>query len=107
MFLERDLAEFGDLWALMYCNFACEIVDSVGEEGRKTLIRAVQTYGRVRGNRLRKRHEKEGLPINLRSLFEHYDLPGYQDTIKENTFHRPGTSKLYIPMSIRKSLACS
>jgi len=79
---EKDIAEFGDLWALMYCTFAKEMVDSFGEEGKESLIRAVKSYGKARGERLRKRHEEQGLPINMRSLFENYDLPGHPDTEK-------------------------
>lgn len=85
MVSEKDIAEFGDLWALMYCTFAREMVDSFGEEGKKALIRAIQAYGKARGERLRERHLEQGLPVNLRSLFEHYDLPGHPDTRKERT----------------------
>jgi len=80
-----DIAEFGDLWSLMYFVFAREMVDSFGEEGKQALIRAIKAYGRARGLRLKKRHEEMGLPINLRSLFEHYDLPGHPDTEKKRT----------------------
>lgn len=83
MVSESDLAEFGDLWSLMYLTFAKEMVDSFGEEGRKALIRAIKAYGRARGLRLRRRHKEAGLPIALRSLFEHYDLPGHPGTEKE------------------------
>ena len=85
MVTEKDIAEFGDLWALMYCTFAKEMVESFGEEGEKALIRAIQAYGKARGERLRERHQKQGLPITLRSLFEHYDLPGHPDNRKERT----------------------
>jgi len=67
----------------MYCTFAREMVDSFGEAGEKALIRAIQAYGRARGERLRERHLEQGLPVNMRSLFEHYDLPGHPDTRKE------------------------
>ena len=85
MATDADIAEFADLWALMYCTMAREMVDSFGEEGKKALIRAVQNYGKVRGERLRKRHQEQGLPINMRSLFEHYDLPGHPETEKTRT----------------------
>jgi len=76
MVSEEDIAEFGDLWSLMYYVFAREMVDSFGEEGEEALRRAIRGYGRARGSRLRRKHEEQGLPISLRSLFEHYDLPG-------------------------------
>ncbi len=74
MVTQRDIDEFGDLWSLMYIIFAREMVDSFGDEGKKALVRAVRNYGKGRGERLRKRHEEMGLPINMRSLFEVYDL---------------------------------
>lgn len=82
MVSEEDIAEFGDLWSLMYYVFAKEMVDSFGEEGKEALRRAIRSYGRARGLRLRNRHEEQGLPVNLRSLFEHYDLPGHPGTEK-------------------------
>ena len=85
MATERDIAEFGDLWSLMYYAFAKEMVDSFGDEGEKALRRSIRNYGKMRGRRLRRRHEKQGLPINLRSLFEHYDMPAHQDTEKTRT----------------------
>lgn len=85
MVSQTDIDEFGDLWSLMYCVFAREIVDSFDKEGKKALIRAVKSYGKARGERLRKRHEQQGLPINLKSLFEHYDLPGHSGTSKKRT----------------------
>ena len=85
MVTERDIAEFGDLWSLMYYAFAKEMVDSFGDEGEKALRRAIRNYGKIRGRRLRRRHEKQGFPINLRSLFTYYDLPAHPDTEKNRT----------------------
>jgi hypothetical protein len=85
MVSEEDIAEFGDLWSLMYYVFAREMVDSFGEDGKEALGRAIRNYGRARGLRLKRRHEEQGLPINLRSLFEHYDLPAHPDTEKTRT----------------------
>ena len=82
---QDGLAEFGDLWALMYITFAREMVDSFGNEGKEALIRAVRTYGRTRGLRLKENHLKQGLPITLRSLFENYDLPAHPATEKTRT----------------------
>jgi hypothetical protein len=75
MVSEEDIAEFGDLWSLTYYVFAREMVDSFGEEGEEALGRAIRSYGRARGLRLKRRHGERGLPVNLRSLFEHYDMP--------------------------------
>jgi hypothetical protein len=83
MVTQKDIDEFGDLWSLMYIIFAKEMVNSFGDEGKKALVRAVRSYGKARGERLRKRHLDMGLPINMRSLFEVYDLPGTSGTKKE------------------------
>ena len=83
MVTQRDVDEFGDLWSLMYVIFAKEMVDSFGEDGMKALVRAVRNYGKARGERLRKRHEEMGLPINMKNLFEVYDLPSTSGTRKE------------------------
>ena len=82
MVTQRDIDVFGDLWALLYCIFAREMVDSFGEKGEEALIRAIKAYGVARGARLREIHKSKELPINLRSLFEHYDLPGHSGTKK-------------------------
>jgi len=83
MVTQKDIDEFGELGSLMYYIFAREMVDSFGEKGKEALVRAVRSYGAARGERLRKRHEEMGLPINMRSLFEVYDLPGTSGTKKE------------------------
>ena len=85
MVSEEDIAEFGGLWSLMYYSFAKEMVDSFGEEGEEALGRAIRSYGRARGLRLKRRHEGQGLPVNLRSLFEHYDMPAHPGTEKTRT----------------------
>lgn len=75
MVSETDIAEFGDLWSMMYYIFAKEMLDSFNEEGEEALRRAIRSYGKARGLRLRRRHEEQGLPVNLRSLFTYYDQP--------------------------------
>ena len=44
---QEGIDEFADLWALMYCVMAREMVDSFGEEGKEALIRAIQNYGKA------------------------------------------------------------
>jgi hypothetical protein len=97
MITQEDIDEFGDLWALMYCVFAREMVDSFGEDGNEALIRAVKAYGVARGARLREKHEEQGLPINLRSLFEHYDMPGNSGTEKKRTVFEDTKLVSYTP----------
>ena len=79
---EHDIAEFGDLWGLMYYHLAREMIESFGDDGEKALRRAIRNYGHERGARLRKRHEEMGLPINIKSLFTHYDLPTHPGDVR-------------------------
>ena len=47
MVSEADIAEFGDLWSLMYYVFAREMVDRFGEEGgRPSSVPSRPTGGR-------------------------------------------------------------
>ncbi|RJS86576.1 hypothetical protein CW701_02170 [Candidatus Bathyarchaeota archaeon] len=79
---EDSISEFGELWALLYLAMAREMVEAFGPEGLQALRRAVRRYGELRGRRLRERHEAQGLPINIRSLFEHYDLPSHPEMVR-------------------------
>ena len=76
MVTEKDIAEFGDLWSLMYCVMAREMVDSFGEEGKEALIRAVKAYGAARGERLRKRHQEQGCNHRTPVRFHSRDQTG-------------------------------
>lgn len=73
---DEDLVIMSEMVAKLYYHMAKEMLDSFGEEGEAALRRAVQAFGRDRGSSLKKRHEDQGLPINVKSLFEHYDMPG-------------------------------
>ena len=92
---QEKIDEFADLWALMYCVMAREMVDSFGEEGKEALIRAIKNYGIARGERLKARHEEEGREINLRSLMDHYDLPGHSETEKDRVEYTDDWLKSY------------
>ena len=67
------------LLAKLYYCFGKEMIDTFGEEGEQALRRAVRKFGASRGETLRKRHEAAGLPVNVESLFTHYDLPSSKD----------------------------
>jgi hypothetical protein len=69
------LGQMGDIWAMLYYHMAKTFCDRFGLEGEAALRRAVREYGRARGLAMRARHLAEGRPINLESLFGHYDLP--------------------------------
>jgi hypothetical protein len=74
-FPEDGIQQFGELYSLLYICMAKEFEDSFGKEGEEALRRAIRNFGHQRGRRLRERHEAEGLPITVKTLFEHYDLP--------------------------------
>lgn len=73
---DEDLVIMSEMLAKLYFHMAKEMLDSFGDEGEAALRRAVQAFGRDRGASLKKRHLAQELPINVRSLFEHYDAPG-------------------------------
>jgi hypothetical protein len=73
---DEDLVIMSEMVAKLYYHMAKEMLDSFGAEGEAALRRAVQAFGRDRGAALRKRHEEQGIPVNVQSLFNHYDMPG-------------------------------
>lgn len=81
MSLEHDwrfddpVSALSNIYAFLYFFLAQEMVDRFGKEGEASLCRALERYGDFRGKLLRQRHEREGLPINIKSFWEHYDLP--------------------------------
>lgn len=75
---EDGVTGFGNLYSLIYYHLAKEMVDSFGEKGEEALRRGIRNYGEDRARLLRKRHEEKGLPINVQTLFEEYDLPSDQ-----------------------------
>jgi len=72
---EEDIITLMEMLARVYFHLANEILN-FGEEGEAALRRAIRAYGRDRGLRLRKIHQEKGYPLNVRSLYDHYDLPG-------------------------------
>lgn len=83
---DDDVTIMMEMLGRLYFHMANEML-KLGEEGEAALRRAVRAYGRDRGLRLRRIHEEEGHPINVRSLFEHYDLPGTETSrFRRTTF---------------------
>ncbi|MGQ9583972.1 MAG: L-2-amino-thiazoline-4-carboxylic acid hydrolase [Anaerolineae bacterium] len=76
-----------EIMAKLYYHLAKEMLDSFGAEGEAALRRAVRAFGRDRGATLRQRHMAQNLPINLKTLFQHYDLPGTESSrFRRTTF---------------------
>ncbi|MHA2309031.1 MAG: L-2-amino-thiazoline-4-carboxylic acid hydrolase [Candidatus Heimdallarchaeaceae archaeon] len=73
--LEHAKNEWSVLYSYLYYYLAKEF-KKLGQEGEEALRKGIRNYGEARGNRLRKRHQKEGLPITMKTLFTNYDLPG-------------------------------
>ncbi len=64
---------------------AKEMKETFGNEGVEAVKRALVHFGHDRGKTLRKKHEELGIPITVKSLFEHYDLPPSTENFKRNT----------------------
>lgn len=73
---DDPVAQGMDIYALLYIHMAKEVIETFGKDGEEAVRRAIRNFGIERGKRLRARHEAEGRPINLKSLFTHYDLGG-------------------------------
>jgi len=67
------------LMAKLYFFMAKEMLDTFGDEGEQGLRRAIRNFGVSRGEALREQHENIGLPIDVESLFNNYDLPYGKD----------------------------
>ena len=72
---EEDIITLMEMLARIYYHLAEELL-GFGEEGELALRRAIRAYARDRGLRLRKIHQEKGYPLNVRSLYDYYDLPG-------------------------------
>jgi hypothetical protein len=72
---DEDISAMMEILGHLYFHMASEML-KLGPEGEEALRRAVRAFGRDRAIRLKKIHQEKGLPINLLSLFTHYDLPG-------------------------------
>lgn len=73
--LDEAIMRLVDLWAKLYYFLGSKLLESYGVDGERALREAVREYGRHRGRLIRERHQAEGHPIDLESLFGRYDLP--------------------------------
>jgi hypothetical protein len=74
--LGEPVEVFGDMFAKLYIYMAREFTETFGKEGVEALKRAIINFGHDRGRTIREKHEEMGFPIDVKSLFEYYDLPG-------------------------------
>lgn len=74
-----------DLFAKLYIYMAKEVYDKFGEEGKDIIEKALINFGHDRGKTIRKKHEKLGFPITVKSLFENYDLPADKERVRRNS----------------------
>ncbi len=72
---EEDIITLMEMIARVYYYLASELLN-FGEEGELALRRAVRAYAKDRGERMKKIHLEKGYPLNVRSLYDYYDLPG-------------------------------
>jgi len=70
----------------LYYYMAKEMVETFGPAGEAALRRAIRNFARDRGATLRRRHQEQGLEVNVKSLAEHYDMPGSRTSAFKRTF---------------------
>jgi hypothetical protein len=58
----------------MYMFLTKPVFEQFGMEGEKAIRKGLRTFGKFRGERIRKWHEEEGLPKNLESLMKFWDI---------------------------------
>jgi hypothetical protein len=63
------------LEALLSSFLAQEIKQTFGERGREIVRKSAAGYGRFRGTEIRRRVEKLGLPLDIPSMWDWWDLP--------------------------------
>lgn len=84
---DEHLVIMSEMMAKLYFHMARGMLDSFGDEGEAALRQAIRAFGRDRGATLRERHLAKGLPINVKSLFEHYDMSGTKSSrFRRTTF---------------------
>jgi len=73
--LKEAVKTLGGFYASLYAHLAKEVIDTFGEKGEEAIREGTRKYGKWRGANLRKAHQEQGYEINLKNLFEHYDMP--------------------------------
>jgi hypothetical protein len=63
------------LEALLSCFLAKEIKQTFGERANAIVRKSAAGYGRFRGTEIRRRVEKLGLPLDIPTMWEWWDLP--------------------------------
>lgn len=58
----------------IYLYLARPAIESWGMEGEKAIRKGLRNFGKHRGKRMRKWHDREGLPINVEALIKCWDI---------------------------------
>jgi hypothetical protein len=58
-----------------YVTAARVLVERFGDDGRDTIRRAMRSWGRLRGEHLRREHDEKGIERSPVSFMHHHDLP--------------------------------
>lgn len=97
-YIEDDSAEKQQFyWVGLYYFFAKASIEMYGEKGERALREGVRAYGRERGQRMRRIADSKGLPANLLTLFDYYDL------MSDPRFVHP-TEGLVMTKEVKKSI---
>ena len=84
-------------WVGLYYFFAKAAIEMYGEKGEGALRKGVRAYGQERGQRMRRIADSNGMPANLKTLFDHYDL------MSDPRFVHP-TEGLVMTEEVKKSI---
>jgi hypothetical protein len=64
----------GRMFGLTYVYLTRPVFENLGMEGERALRQGLRAYGRYRGERMRRWHIEEGLPLNLESTILYWDV---------------------------------
>jgi hypothetical protein len=97
-YIEEESAEKQQFyWVGLYYFFAKAAMEMCGDKGEGVLRQGVRAYGKERGQRMRRIANSKGLPANLLTLFDNYDL------MSDPRFVHP-TDGLVMTEEVKKSI---
>lgn len=72
----QQVRTIGYMFGLLYYHFAKTLVEELGEtEGKRLILKAVQSYGYERGLKIKEDVQKRGLELTVENFKKFSDLP--------------------------------
>jgi hypothetical protein len=93
---DEPLARMGELWAKLYYHLAKEML-TLGEEGEKTLRKAIRNYGKDRGEKMRRQALSLGLPLTYQTFEETINDMPFKEICEETIKYFPDAKNKEIP----------